>query len=54
MVFFYIRTEIYPLKIRFTSWSKNPTANQMACIAFSTFEVNDTSNQVPRIMFFDV
>ena len=36
------------------SWSKNPTANQMACIAFSTCEEKDTSNQVPRIMFFNL
>ena len=33
---------------------RNPTANQMARIAFSMCEENDTSNQVPRIMFFDV
>lgn len=33
---------------------KNPTANQMECIAFSTCAENDTTNQVPCIMFFDV
>ena len=40
--------------IWFTSWSKDPTANQMALIAFSTCEENDTSNKVLRIMFLDV
>ena len=41
--------EIYPQKIRFTSWR-----NQMERIDFPTCDQNATSNQVPCIIFFGV
>lgn len=40
--------------VQFTSWSENPTANQMMCIAFSMCGENSESNQVPHIIFFEV